>query len=477
MIEFVCIKKQKVGNVMKEKLISLMMSLSLVVTIGFKVVSYADTSVSGKVEAYALNVRSGPGNTYSVLGKVRQGDTVKIVDKSGKWFKIAFKNSYGYVSSTYVSSMYSSSVAEGVVYNCSFLNVRSGPGKGYALTGCLAVGEKVQIVDYTNGWYKIIYNSNYAYVSAKYIQGGDNGSGGNSSNTGNDSSNGNSSSGGNSSNSGNGSSNGSDSNGGSSSSAQTGYIANCSYLNVRKNADKTSTVLGVLEKGDKVQIVDEAGQWYKIVYKNKYAFVSKNYVVLNGTQIGGSESGGSQTVLNLNNFLFVGDSFTSRLKYTIESNVKNPYIRAVGGKGPSYWIDNFNQMPSASNVKGVSLLIGINGVARESTVTDTKTLIDLLAKKYSGKTVFVQRVFPVGKGYCGYSDQQVVNYNKKIDSFNAKIKSYCATKSNVVFIDTTKGFVASNGFLINCESDGLHIAWDFNSKYFSNIKQAIIEAY
>ncbi|MDY4575152.1 MAG: hypothetical protein SPD90_08860, partial [Intestinibacter sp.] len=76
-----------------------------------------------------------------------------------------------------------------------------------------------------------------------------------------------------------------------------------------------------------------------------------------------------------------------------------------------------------------------------------------------------------------YSDEQIVNYNKKIDSFNSKIKSYCQTKSNVKFIDTTSGFVASNGYLINCESDGLHIAWDFNSKYFNNIKQAIIEAY
>ena len=91
--------------------------------------------------------------------------------------------------------------------------------------------------------------------------------------------------------------------------------------------------------------------------------------------------------------------------------------------------------------------------------------------------IFVQRVFPVGKGFWGYSDEQIVNYNKKIDSFNSNIKSYCQTKSNVKFIDTTSGFVASNGYLINCENDGLHIAWDFNSKYFNNIKQAIIEAY
>ena len=36
------------------------------------------------------------------------------------------------------------------------------------------------------------------------------------------------------------------------------------------------------------------------MYKNDYAFVSKNYIILGGTQ-----TGGTQTVTNLNNFLFI----------------------------------------------------------------------------------------------------------------------------------------------------------------------------
>ncbi|MGM9535317.1 MAG: SH3 domain-containing protein [Intestinibacter sp.] len=449
---------------MKEKVISLMMSVALVVTVGFKVVSYADSSSVGTVEVSALNVRSGPGNSYPVIWTVRKGDTLEVVGKEGSWLKINFNKSYAYVCSKYVSSIYSNTVTEGVVTNCSFLNVRSGPGKGYALVGCIAGGQSVQIVDYVDGWYKIIYDGSYVYVSASYITAGSGGG----SNLGGNSNGGNGSENDNSSN---------DSNSNNTISTKTGYIANCSFLNVRAQADSTSRVIDVLAKGDKVQIVDEAGPWYKILYKNEYAFVSKSYVVLNGSQTGGSESGGSQTVLNLNNFLFVGDSFTKRISTTIQNNTKNSYVRAVSGYYPSDWIANFDQMPSDSNIKGISLLIGANGVTRESNVTDTKQLIDLLEKKYPGKMIFVQRVFPVGKGFYGYSDQQIVNYNKKIDSFNSKIKSYCQTKSNVKFIDTTSGFVASNGYLINCESDGLHIAWDFNNKFFNNIKQAIIEAY
>ncbi|MEI3233038.1 MAG: hypothetical protein V8S33_00945 [Intestinibacter bartlettii] len=134
-------------------------------------------------------------------------------------------------------------------------------------------------------------------------------------------------------------------------------------------------------------------------------------------------------------------------------------------------------MPDNSNVKGVVLLIGINGISRESNYTDTKKLIDLLSSKYVGKTIYVQKVFPVGKGYNGYSDTAVANYNKnRIDKFNASIKAHCDTKSNVKFIDTTSGFVDANGFLINCETDGLHILDSKNKMFFDNIQTAVISA-
>ncbi len=456
---------------MKEKLISLAISLSLIVTIGFKVVSYADTSVSGTVTSVALNIRSGPASTYSIIGQLSKGSTVKIVEKLGTWLKISYKNTEGYVSASYVSSIYSQTTTEGYISGCAFLNVRSGPGTGYVARGSIANGTKIQIVSIQDGWCKIIYNGNYAYVSATYVSNSANG------NTGNNASNNNNSNSGNSNNS-----NGSTNNNGSSSGSQssgskkTGKVT-AAYLNVRKEANTSSTVVGVLQKDNTVQIVDETGTWYKIIYKNDYAFVSKNYIILSGTQSSGTQTGGTQTVTNLNNFLFVGDSFTNRIRNIIEVRTTGSKVVAKGGAFPSEWIKNFSQMPDASNVKGVVLLIGINGISQEANLTDTKTLIDMLSKKYPGKTIYVQKVFPVGKGYAGYSDTQVANYNKnRIDTFNTKIKAYCSTKSNVKFIDATGGFVASNGFLINCESDGLHILDSYGSQFFSNIKTAVINA-
>ena len=441
---------------MKEKIISLAISLGLMTTIGFKDLSYADTTVSGIVTATALNVRSGPATTYSVIGQVLQGNDVKIVDKTGNWLKVNYKNTTGYVSGAYVSSIYNEAKTEGYVIGCNTLNVRSGPGTEYARKGSLVNGTKVHIISTSLGWSKIIYNGNYAYVSASYLS---NSPSENQGNTGS-----------NNSSNGNNLSNGSTENNNTQVTVKNTGTVTADRLNVRQQPSTSSTILGVLEKNTTVKIVDETESWYKIMYKNDYAFVSKNYIILGGTQ-----TGGTQTVTNLNNFLFIGDSFTSRIKNTIQSKAKDSYVRAKGGAFPSYWLDNFSQMPDSNNVKGVVLLIGINGISRESNLTDTKTLIDKLSKKYSDKTIYVQRVFPVGKGYAGYNNTQVANYNKnRINPFNASIKAYCNTKSNVKFIDTTSGFVDANGFLINCETDGLHILDSYSTKFYNNIQTAVI---
>lgn len=50
-----------------------------------------------------LNVRSGPGTSYSILGTLKTGDTASVVGVSGNWYKINYGSGYGYISSTYTA--------------------------------------------------------------------------------------------------------------------------------------------------------------------------------------------------------------------------------------------------------------------------------------------------------------------------------------------------------------------------------------
>ncbi len=50
-----------------------------------------------------VNVRKGPGTNNSVIKQVNKGQKGTILDKSGEWFKVKFKDMTGWVSGTYVS--------------------------------------------------------------------------------------------------------------------------------------------------------------------------------------------------------------------------------------------------------------------------------------------------------------------------------------------------------------------------------------
>lgn len=178
---------------------------------------------------------------------------------------------------------------------------------------------------------------------------------------------------------------------------------------------------------------------------------------------------------SLEGFLFVGDSFTYRLTEIINSKVENSNIRAINGVRSDYWVANFSEMPDEGEVSGVSLLIGINGFGSSSNLDDTKILIDKLSDKYKSKKVFVQRLFPLGKECWGFeTEQEIKAINDEITDFNKSIEAHCETKKNVVFIDTTSGFIDEDGFLINCDMDGLHIDRGYNQMYFENIEKQIM---
>ncbi|WP_288219169.1 SH3 domain-containing protein, partial [uncultured Clostridium sp.] len=119
------------------------------------------TSTTGTIKVNnALNVRSGAGTSYSVIGSLKNGATVEIVETSGSWYKIKYGSGYGYVSKDYVTVSSSnnnsssnnttttpSTSTTGTIKVNDTLNVRSGAGTSYSVIGSLKNGATVEIVE------------------------------------------------------------------------------------------------------------------------------------------------------------------------------------------------------------------------------------------------------------------------------------------------------------------------------------------
>ena len=239
-----------------------------------------ETVQTGTVKvSNSLNVRSGAGTNYSVLGSLSNGAKVEIVGTSGSWYKIKYGSGYGYVSKDYVTVSSSSNNSSsnsgssnsgssnntittpstsitGTIKVNDTLNVRSGAGTSYSVIGSLKNGATVEIVETSGSWYKIKYGSGYGYVSKDYVtvSSSNNNSSSNNTTT-------------------------------TPSTSTTGTIKVNDTLNVRSGAGTSYSVIGSLKNGATIEIVETVNSWYKIKFNNGYGYVSKDYVVLQNRSI------------------------------------------------------------------------------------------------------------------------------------------------------------------------------------------------
>ena len=124
-----------------------------------------------------LNVRSGAGTNYGIVGTLAANATVNILGQEGSWYKVSCNGVTGYVSSSYIrvndnngNNNSGSSEKYGKVVDVSTkLNVRRSASTSSSIVGTLSNDTKVTILEKTNGWYKISYYGIEGYVSASYI--------------------------------------------------------------------------------------------------------------------------------------------------------------------------------------------------------------------------------------------------------------------------------------------------------------------
>ncbi|MGU8823137.1 SH3 domain-containing protein [Clostridium perfringens] len=240
----------------------------------------------------ALNVRQASTTNSRIIGSLKGGEKVNIINESNGFYKIEFNNSYGYVYSKYISKdgggekaqvvkqeevkkekvdeskkeAKSTTKAEpmvlairslnktGIVNVSSSLNVREGASTSSKVIGSLRGNTKVTIVGEEGAFYKIEYKGSHGYVAKEYVKGVTESS---------------------------------NSNQGTQTpekpsipenSKKTGVVTASKGLNVRKEANTSSKIIGILNSGESVEIIGEENGFYKITYKGQEAYASKNYI-------------------------------------------------------------------------------------------------------------------------------------------------------------------------------------------------------
>ncbi|WP_455537853.1 SH3 domain-containing protein [Terrisporobacter sp.] len=206
-----------------------------------------------------VNVRKGANTSFNKIGTLKKNTKVTIVAKSfdSSWYKIKFKNGYGYVSSQYINISKNNDNTQNQKDNVTYpttgivnhaVDVRKGDATSFDKIGVLNKNEKVKILSKTTyGWYKIQYKTGIGYVYSSYINiAKDNDK--------------------------------SDKDKKDDIAFNANGVAN-SNVNVRKGANTSFNKIGLLKKNTKVTIVAKSSNgWYKIKFNNSYGYVSSQYI-------------------------------------------------------------------------------------------------------------------------------------------------------------------------------------------------------
>ena len=226
--------------------------------------SSADTSAleTATVTADALNMRSGPGISYSKRGVLHKGSKVTVLEKSKGWVKV--KTSSGktaWVSGQYLSTSGSSSntstPSESTGYIAyvsvsSSLNIRSSASTSSSVLGSLKNNDRVQVIEKDgNGWTKIKTDSGKTgWVSSKYLVSAPSNSGNTSSQ-----------------------------NNESVEASGKVKVNTSSGLNVRKGPGTNHSIIGSLAGGSVVEVKEKSGGWMRVVLPNgSTGWISGQYV-------------------------------------------------------------------------------------------------------------------------------------------------------------------------------------------------------
>lgn len=119
-----------------------------------------------------VNVRDSDSEQADKLGKVSRGTRLEVQEvRLNGWTKVVYEGRDGYIKSDYLQFEESAASLEviGTVTATTNINVRAAASETAERLGVLAGGASLEMLGNENGWCKVNYNGQVAYVKADYV--------------------------------------------------------------------------------------------------------------------------------------------------------------------------------------------------------------------------------------------------------------------------------------------------------------------
>lgn len=123
-----------------------------------------------------VNLRTGPGVTFHIVGTFEVGTPLTILSAGDTWSQVSINGATGWMMTTFIKNGYNGNVdvvepytAYVVSNNGKGVVLRSGPSKQYDILATYNVGQPVSMLSYGKNWCKISVNGLEGYMMTEYL--------------------------------------------------------------------------------------------------------------------------------------------------------------------------------------------------------------------------------------------------------------------------------------------------------------------
>ena len=155
-----------------KRFISVLLSVAIVLSMFVMLTSATElkTGIGTVTAKNGLRLREKASTSSATICTAPYGDTAIIIRKTGNWYLVNYNLHIGYMSADYLSVSTKADVKLGTgSLDPSLTNVRSGSSTSSTVIDQLRAGQKVNILGFDNGWYKVRYDNTTGYIRSDLI--------------------------------------------------------------------------------------------------------------------------------------------------------------------------------------------------------------------------------------------------------------------------------------------------------------------
>ena len=190
--------------------------------------------------------------------------------------------------SGYAHSSYLKNVSNDVRYTTAALNMRTGPGTSYQVILVIPKGAEVAVLDSSSSWFKVSYGGKTGYASSAYLSGSQ------------------------------------------TAPAELPVRYTTAALNLRTGPGTSYSIILTMPKGSKVSILDTKSAWPRVRYETREGYASPNY--LSSTPPSTSPTGSPAVAISKGNL----SSSVKRIALTFDDYGSADQIRSILNSLESY---------------------------------------------------------------------------------------------------------------------------------------------